>query len=293
MASARLSGALLGGESALENLPITVIQRADKTKFDMLIELYKYRELLSCLIWREIQVRYKQTVLGAIWAILQPLSLMVVFTLFLRPVAGGASPEVPYSLFVCAGLLPWTFFGSAVSGAGQSIVKQQNLITKVFFPRLILPMSAVGMALADFALAVLIVPFLMIYHGVFPGWGFWVVPLTVIGLAAAALGIGALLASLTVAYRDFQFVIPFLVQFWMFATPAIYLQGNSAPLGSRWRPLLALNPAQGLIANFRAALFDLPTDNLSFAISLAVSFGLLLFGCIFFHRQERYFADIV
>jgi lipopolysaccharide transport system permease protein len=293
MTDARLSGAPVWSESAFENLPITIIQREDQTKFDMLIDLWKYHELLSCLVWREIQVRYRQAVLGAAWAILQPLSLMIVFTLFVRRLAGGETSEVPYSLFVFSGLVAWTFFGTAVTSAGQSIVRQQNLITKIFFPRLLLPMSAVGMALADFAVALLFVPLLMIYHHVFPGWGFWVFPISLLGLTAAALGIGALLASLTVAYRDFQFVIPFMVQVWLFATPGIYVQGNSSPLGSRWQPLLALNPAQGLIVNFRAALLNLQPDYLSLGISLTVSLGLLQAGCVFFHRQERYFADIV
>jgi lipopolysaccharide transport system permease protein len=293
MTYVRLSGAQIRSEAALPKLPITIIERVDQTKFDILIDLWKYHELLSCLVWREIQVRYRQTVLGAAWAIVQPLSLMIVFTLFVHRVAGGPTSEVPYSLFVLTGLVPWTFFGGAVTSAGQSIVRQQHLITKIFFPRLILPMSAIGMALADFAIALVIVPFLMIYHAVFPGWGFWVFPIALLGLTAAALGVGALLASLTVAYRDFQFVIPFMIQVWMFATPGIYLQANSSPLGSRWQPLLALNPAQGLIVNFRAALLNLQPDYLSLGISLTISFGLLLVGCVFFHRQERYFADIV
>ena len=280
-------------DSTLEDLPVTVIERSDRSHFDILSELWNYRELLLCLVWREIQVRYRQTVLGALWAMLQPLSLMVVFTLFFRRVAAGGDATIPYSLFVFTGMLPWTFFGGAVTAAGQSVVGKQNLITKVFFPRLILPMSAVGMALVDFAVALLILPALMVYHGVFPNWGLWVFPVALIGLAAAAVGVGSLLASLTVAYRDFQFIIPFMVQIWMFATPGIYLQANASPFGPRWQPLLAVNPAQGLIVNIRAALLDLPPDYVSLAVSLSISLVLMVAGCAFFHRQERYFADIV
>lgn len=255
-------------------------------------ELWRYRELLFFLTWRDVKVRYKQTALGAAWAVLQPLATMLVFTLFLGRVAGDPGSSQPYPLFVLAGLIPWTFFANAVSTAGQSVVGSQNLVTKVYFPRLIIPMGAVGAGIVDFLIAFTLLLPAMIWYGVAPGGSVAALPIAALGLLIAALGVGTLLSALTVAYRDFRHVLPFLTQFWMFATPAIYLQSPDAS-GSRLAWLLPLNPAQGLIANFRRSLLGEPIDLYSMAVSLTVALVLLLAGCLYFRRVERDFADII
>ena len=168
-------------------------------------------------------MRYKQTVLGAAWAVLQPGMMMVVFTIFFSRMAGMPSGSLPYPVFVFAGLLPWTFFANAVSTAGQSVVGNQNLITKVYFPRLIIPMGAVGAGLVDFFIAFVMLLVLMLCYGVVPGLGFLLVPLLTVAIVMAALGLGTLMCALTVAYRDFRYVVPFMMQLWMFATPSIYM----------------------------------------------------------------------
>jgi lipopolysaccharide transport system permease protein len=255
-------------------------------------ELWRYRELLYFLTWRDVKVRYKQAVLGAAWAVLQPLATMIVFSLFFRRLGTENPQDVPYSLFVLSGLLPWTFFANAISSAGQSVVGSQNLVTKVYFPRLLIPAGAVGAGLVDLGASALLLSGCMLYQGVLPGWGLLLLPVLVAGLVLAALGVGSLLSALMVAYRDFRYVVPFLVQIWMFATPSIYLQAQS-DLVTRWQTLLPLNPAYGLIANFRAAALGRPLDLYSLAVSGGVSILLFVVGCFYFRRVERSFADII
>jgi len=276
----------------MNDLPVTVIERRPGWQFLNLRELWRYRELLFFLTWRDIKVRYKETVLGAAWALLQPLATMVVFSLFLGRMAGVSSTEIPYPLFVFAGILPWTFFANAVSSAGGSIVGSQNLVTKVYFPRLIIPMGAVAAGLVDFGIAFGMLLVLMPCYGVLPGFGLLLVPLLALLLVIAALGVGTLLSALTVAYRDFRYVVPFMVQLWMFATPCIYLDAGKV-IGPRWQALLPLNPAYGLIANFRQAMLGGPLDLYALAVSGTVSLVLLLLGCFYFRRVERRFADII
>jgi lipopolysaccharide transport system permease protein len=275
-----------------DDLPVTVIERRPGWHLVDLRELWRYRELLYILTWRDIKVRYKQTVLGAIWAVLQPLATMVIFTLFLGRLTAASSGEVPYPLFVFAGLLPWNFFSNAISSGAQSVVGNQNLVTKVYFPRLIIPTSAVGAAVVDFAIGFGILIALMLWYGVLPGWQVLLAPVAVLLLVTAAVGVGMLLAALTVAYRDFRHVIPFAVQLWMFATPTIYLQAGDL-LGERVRAVLPLNPAYGLISAFRQAMLGGPLDLSGLAVSGAVSVGLLVVGCLYFRRVERSFADII
>jgi lipopolysaccharide transport system permease protein len=193
---------------------------------------------------------------------------------------------------VLAGLVPWLFFSNAIATAGQSVVGSQNLVTKVFFPRLIIPMGAVGAGLVDFAVACGLLFVMMAWYGVAPGMSFVLVPLLTFGLVVAALGVGTLLSALTVAYRDFRYVVPFMVQLWMFATPSIYLQA-SAETSPRLRYLLPLNPAYGLIANFRHAMLGGRIDLYSLAVSGTMSLVLLLAGTLYFRRVERDFADII
>jgi lipopolysaccharide transport system permease protein len=271
---------------------VTIIERRPGWQVIDLAELWRYRELLAFLIWRDVAVRYKQTILGVAWAVLQPLATMVVFSLFFRRLAGGAATGVPYPLFVFAGLLPWIFLANAVGTAGQSLIGNQNLVTKVYFPRLLIPAGAVGAGLVDLAISSGMLLVLMLYYGAAPGWGLPLAIPLVLGLVVAALGVGTLLAALTVAYRDFRHVVPFLVQLWMFATPAIYAQAEDV-VGPRWRALLPLNPAHGLIDNFRRAVLGDPLDGYSLAVSGAVAAALFLIGCLYFRRVESSFADVI
>lgn len=282
----------VGAVEELAEPPLTVIEARPGWQLVDLGELWRHRELLAFLIWRDVMVRYKQTVLGAAWAIIQPLATMIVFAVVLGRVARGGDSDVPYPLFVFAGLLPWTFFSNAISAAGTSVVGNQNLITKVYFPRFIIPMSAVGACLVDFVVAFGMLLVLMLGYGCLPGAGFLVVPLLAFGLTLTALAIGALLSALTVAYRDFRHAIPFLVQLWMFATPAIYLQ-NEGAFGGVWKTLLLLNPANGFIVNFRAAVLGTPFDLPALAVSCLIGAATLLIGCVYFRKVERTFADII
>jgi len=272
-------------------LPVTVLERKPGWRVVDLGELWRSRELLYFLTLRDIKVRYKQTVLGAAWAILQPLATMFIFSLFFGRVAANPLSTVPYSLFVLGGLVPWMFFSNAIASAGQSVVASQNLVTKIYFPRLMIPMGAVGAALVDLAISFVMLVLMMAWYGVAPGWSFALVPFLMLGMVIAALGVGILLSALTVSYRDFRHVVPFMVQFWMFATPCIYLQ-KEASLGSA-RLLLPLNPAYGLIANLRAALLGLPLDWPALAVSSLVAVFLLIAGCLCFRRMESSFADVI
>jgi lipopolysaccharide transport system permease protein len=269
----------------------TVIEYRPGWQFVDVRQLWRYRELLFFLTWRDIKVRYKQTVLGAAWAILQPLATMVVFSIFFA-LAEMPSGGVPYPLFVLAGLLPWFFFANAISSASHSIISDQSLVTKVYFPRLLIPMGAVAATCVDFLIGFGLLLVVLPFYGILPGWGLLLVPLLAFGLVIAGLAIGTLLSALTVAYRDFRYVVPFLVQLWMFATPTIYMEAHEK-VDPRWLSLLPLNPAYGFITNFRAALvhgtFDLP----ALAISGVVSLVLLFLGCLYFRQVERSFADII
>jgi lipopolysaccharide transport system permease protein len=282
----------LGESRPPASLAVTVLERKPGWRVIDLGELWRYRELLYFLTWRDIKVRYKQTVLGAAWAILQPLATMLVFSLFFGRVAANPSSPVPYSLFVLAGLVPWMFLSNAIATAGQSVVASQSLVTKIYFPRLIIPMGAVGAGLVDFAISFATLVLMMAWFGARPGWSFVLVPFLMLGLVIAALGVGSLLSALTVLYRDFRHVVPFLVQFWMFATPCIYLQQEVA-FGTSGRLLLLLNPAYGLIANFRAALLGLPLDHTALAVSSLVVLVLLFLGCFCFRQMEGSFADVI
>jgi lipopolysaccharide transport system permease protein len=275
-----------------DDLPVTVIERRRGWQVVDLRELWRYRELLFFLAWRDVKVRYKQTVLGAAWAVLQPFATMLVFSVFIGRMAGVASHIEHYPLFVFAGMLPWAFFQNAITSASSSVVGNQNLVTKVYFPRLIIPTGAVVAGLVDFAVACVLLGLMMLYYGVLPGWSLALAPLVTLLLLLAALGVGTLLAALTVAYRDFRYAVPFGVQLWMFATPCIYLDTASV-VGPRGQLLLPLNPAFGLIANFRAALLGGEFDGYALAVSGAVSAGLLVLGCAYFRRVERGFADII
>lgn len=270
---------------------LTIIQAKPGWQIVDLPEMWRFRELLYFLVWRDVKVRYKQTVLGAAWAILQPFAQMVVLSIFFGRMVDMPTGGVPYPLFVFAGLLPWTFFSNAIASAGGSVVGNQNLITKVYFPRLFIPASAIGVGLVDFCIACGMLFVLMFYYGRPPAATIVLAPLLMLGLTAAALGIGTLLSALTVAYRDFRYVVPFMVQIWMFATPAVYMDAST--VGPRWQSILPLNPAYGLILNFRSAVLGRPLDYYALGVSLAVTAVMVVAGCMYFRRVERSFADII
>jgi lipopolysaccharide transport system permease protein len=279
-------------EAVPGELPLTVIERRSAWRFIDFRELWRYRELLFFLSWRDIKVRYKQTLLGVAWAVLQPLATAAAFAVFLGRVAAAPGARVPYALFALAGLLPWTFFASAVASAGQSVVGNQNLITKVYFPRLLIPLGAVGACLVDLLIGFALLVVLLFAFGQPFGWQLLLTPLLMLDVAVAAVGVGTLLAALTVSYRDFRHIIPFMIQFWMFVTPSIYLQDDGA-FPERWRFLLPLNPLYGLVQNFRLAALGEPLDLGTLGLSTAVSLGLLLVGVIYYRRVERGFADVI
>ena len=260
-------------------------------------EMLEYRELLYFLIWRDVKVRYKQTVLGVAWAVLQPVVTMVLFTVIFGHFVGISSEGYAYPIFVYAGLLPWIFFSSSVALAGQSLINQQHLLTKIYFPRLFVPTAAVGAGLIDLAISFGVYCVILLGYAIWgsaaqdanPGAGLLMLPLLVALTVAAALGLSWLLAALTVRYRDFRYVIPFMLQAMMYISPIIYPVSIVPPA---WRWVLALNPMAGIIDGYRSAILGKPWDWLSLSISAAVTVGLLVLGLMYFRRTERRFADI-
>ncbi|HEX2542196.1 MAG TPA: ABC transporter permease [Caldimonas sp.] len=252
-------------------------------------ELWDSRELLYFLVLRDVKVRYKQTVLGVAWAVLQPLFAMVIFTVIFGKFAKIPSDGFPYAIFVYAGLMPWTFFSNNISQASQSLLNQQSLLTKIYLPRLFIPASAIGSGLIDLLVSFTVFAGLMLYYGVPIRPGIVVLPLLVLLTAAASLGVGLLLAALIVTYRDFRYVVPFLVQSWLYVSPVIYPVSMVPP---EWQALLALNPMAGIIDAFRSALLGSPWNHLTLLISTISSLLLLLYGLFYFRKTERSFADV-
>ncbi|MCE9529631.1 MAG: ABC transporter permease [Planctomycetes bacterium] len=275
-----------------DDFPITVIEARHGWQIIDARELWRFREVLYYLAWRDIKVRYKQSILGVTWALLQPLAAMLVFALFLGRLGGlGGNNVEHYALFVFAGILPWTFFGNAISTAGNSVVANERLVTKVWFPRLIVPLSSIAAAVFDFLIALGLLGILMAAYGVAPSWQILFAPVIFMMLILAAVGVGTLLAALIVAHRDFRYVLTFGVQLWMFATPCIYLPPQTfGPLAQTWLPF---NPVYGLILNFRQAVLGGPFDWYALGVSSIVSLALVVFGAGYFRRVERHFADII
>ena len=253
-------------------------------------ELWAYRELLSVLTMRDIKVRYKQTVLGAGWAIIRPVLTMVIFSVVFGQLAKMPSDGYPYPVFVYAALLPWTFFAAAISTSGQSLIGSSNLVSKVYFPRLIIPLSSVGAGLIDLLISTGILLLLMLWYGVGWTWHLLAVPLLLMAVVFAALGVGTLLSALTVSYRDFTHLTPFLVQIWMYVTPVIF---PVTLVPERWQWLLYLNPMTGLVEGFRSAFLGKPFDLVGLGISCAITIALLFAGVMYFEKVERRFADII
>lgn len=270
--------------------PLVTIEPSGRWGVLNLRDLWSYRELLYFLIWRDVKVRYKQTALGVAWAIIQPLFTMLIFTLFFGRLAGVPSDNVPYPVFAYAGLLPWTFFANAVSSSGNSLVGSANLITKVYFPRMIIPAAAVGAGLVDLGIAFVVLVPLMFYYGVTISWSILMLPVLVMLTALLALGVGMWLSALNVKYRDVRFALPFLVQLWMFVSPVIY---PTSFLPQRWRLLFAVNPMTGIIEGFRSALFGHAFNWTALAVATTIALAVLVYASFSFRRMEKSFADIV
>lgn len=254
-------------------------------------ELWAYRELVYFLIWRDIKVRYKQTVLGGAWAVLQPLVTMVVFTMVFKKFANVPSDGLPYPIFAYAALLPWQLFAGAVNRSSTGVVNQANLIRKIYFPRLIVPISGTLSGLVDFAVAFAILLVMMVWYGIAPTWGMLAVPLFLLLALATALAVGLWLSPLNVKYRDVGHIVPFVVQLWMFASPVAY---PVSLVPEQWRLLYSLNPMAGVIEGFRWALLGKESPDFTvIAFSTAAVIALFVGGLIYFKRMERTFADIV
>ena len=254
-------------------------------------ELWEYRELLYFLVWRDIKVRYKQTALGATWAIIQPFLTMVVFSLFFGRLAKVPSDGVPYPIFSFTALVPWSFFAYGLTQASNSVVSSSNLITKVYFPRLIIPIATVVSGIVDFVLAFAVLLGMMLYYRVTPTINILWLPLFLLLAFVTSLGVGLWLSSLNVKYRDVRYIVPFITQFWMFATPIAY---SSSLLSQPWRTIYGLNPMVGVVEGFRWALLGTTTaPGPIIAVSSLAAMIIMIAGALYFRRMERTFADIV
>jgi lipopolysaccharide transport system permease protein len=250
-------------------------------------DLWAHRELLYFLIWRDIKVRYKQTLLGAAWALLQPLLLMLIFTFVFGRLVGVKPDGAPYPLFAYAGLLPWMFFANALTNSGNSLIGNTNLIKKVYFPRIIIPTAAVAAGLVELGIGFLLLLVLMVYYGVGPHFSLLLLPLLILLVTLLALGVGMWMSALNVKYRDVRYALPFLVQVWLFASPVIY------PVPERWRWVMSLNPMSGIIQGFRSAFFGRPFDWSMIGLSTIITLLILAYATFAFSRMERSFADVI
>ena len=270
--------------------PLVVIQPSKSWRVISLKDIWAYRELLFFLTWRDVKVRYKQTALGAAWAILQPLFMMIIFTIFFGRLAEVRSEGIPYPLFALAGLVPWTFFANAIAASGNSLVGSAHLVTKVYFPRLIVPAAAMLAGLVDFMLAFGLLCLLMIYYGVALTAQVLFLPVLVLLTSLFALAVGTWMSALNVKYRDVRFALPFVIQLWLFISSVI-LPSSSVP--EKWRWLLLLNPMSAIIEGYRSALLGLPFDWIALGIASGITVGVLLYAFYSFGRVERSFADII
>jgi lipopolysaccharide transport system permease protein len=272
-------------------LPVIVIQPVSGWRRLQLGDVWDHRELVGYLTWRNIIVRYKQTALGAAWAVIQPVFTMIVFTIFFGHLAGLATRStIPYPVLTYAALLPWQLFQYSITQAGLSLVGNQALVTKVYFPRLVLPLSVVFAGLVDFFIASFVLVGLMVYYGIVPGAAALLLPVFTLLAVIVAVGVGLWLAALSVEYRDVQYVIPFLLQFWLFVTPIAY---PATIVPQRWHVLLDLNPMAGVVEGFRWALLGAPAPGAAFVLSASVAVVLLVTGLYYFRRLEDSFADVI
>ena len=278
--------------SSEQSSPQTVVIRPSRGWVSLrLDQLWRYRELVYFLLWRDVKVRYKQTILGAAWAILQPVMTMVVFSLFFGRLAEVPSDGLPYPIFSFAALVPWTFFATGLTQSANSLVGSQSLLKKVYFPRLAIPIATVGAGVVDFLLAFLVLVAMMLFYGIVPtGNIVWLPPLLLLALVTA-LGVGLWLSALNVQFRDVRYTVPFLTQLWLFATPIAY---PSSLLDEPWRTLYGLNPMAGVVEGFRWALLDTDTAPGPMMVASAIAaLVLLVTGAYAFRRMEKTFADVV
>jgi len=280
----------LDNKILLPEKPVVIIEPSKGWVALNLRDLWQYRDLLYILTMRDIKVRYKQTLLGASWAIIQPLFTMLIFTLFFGKLAGMPSDGIPYPIFAYAGLLPWTFFSNAVTNSGNSLVGNSNLITKIYFPRMIIPMASVASGLLDFVIAFGLLVVLMFYYGVGLSINLLMLPVLLVLTSLLAVGVGMWMSALNVKYRDVRYALPFLVQLGMFASPIIY---PASLVPDKWRWLMALNPLAGQIEAYRSAFFGKPFDWLSLSISAVLTCAVLIYSAYNFRRMEKSFADII
>ena len=271
-------------------VPVTLIGGARRRRAVDLAELWTFRELLYFLVWRDAKVRYRQTVLGAAWALVQPAMTMVVFDVFFGRLARMPSDGVSYRLFALTALVPWTYFATAVAAGAQSLVGQQHLIARVYFPRLLMPVAAVVTPLIDFAIAFVFLLVMIAAGGMTLGYGLLTLPLYTALAALTALTASVWTAALNVEYRDVRFVLPFAIQFWMFATPVAY---PASLVPDSWRPLYGLNPMATVVEGFRAALLGTPGPSGMVLPSVVVLLVMLALGLRYFRRVEGTFADVI
>jgi lipopolysaccharide transport system permease protein len=272
-------------------VPVTIIRPSRGWVALQLGEIWRYRELLFFLIWRDVKVRYKQTAIGGAWAIIQPLLAMIIFTVFFGRLAKLPSDGIPYPLFSYAALLPWQLFAHALTESSNSVVANERLVTKVYFPRLIIPLASVLSGLVDFAVAFVIVLAMMAWYRVPPTWTIFTLPLFLVLTLVTALAIGLWLAALNVQYRDVRYTVAFIVQLWLFASPVAY---SSSLVPVRWRPVYGLNPMAGVIEGFRWALLSKTSGpGGMLAVSTAVVLMILVGGLYYYRRMEKSFADVV
>jgi len=273
------------------NSPVTIVKPSRGWVSLNLGELREYRELIYFLTWRDIKVRYKQTVLGAAWAIIQPFFTMVVFSLFFGKLAKVPSDGIPYPIFAYAALVPWTFFANGLSQSSNSLVGSTNLIKKVYFPRLVVPISSVISGVFDFILAFVVLLGMMLYYGIFPTVNIVWLPLLLLLTLTTSLGVGLWLSTLNVQFRDVRYTVPFLTQFWLFSTPIAY---PSSLLSQPWRTLYGINPMVGVVEGFRWALLGTDTaPGPIIIVSSLVALALLVGGAFYFRRLEKSFADVI
>jgi lipopolysaccharide transport system permease protein len=270
---------------------MTLVLEAGRAARSYWIDLWRYRELLYFLAWRDLAVRYKQTAIGVAWALLRPALTMLAFVGF-RRILGVAHGGAPEPLFVLAAVLPWQFFSSGLTDASASLIGNASLISKTYFPRLIIPLAAVAISVVDFLITLTILAALMVWYGFAPGWQLLFLPLFVLVALALSVGTGLLFAALNVEYRDFRYVVPFLVQVGLFVSPIAFSAGN---VPERWRTLYALNPMVGVIEGFRWCILrgSTPLVEQDLVLSGAATLVLLLLGVWYFRRMERSFADVI
>ncbi|HVB37925.1 MAG TPA: ABC transporter permease [Vicinamibacterales bacterium] len=271
-------------------LPRLRVERRRAWSLGDLAELWAYRELLYFFVWRDLKVRYKQTVLGVAWALLQPVASMLVFWLFFGKLAHVPSDGLPYPLFSLAGLVPWTYFATALTGGSNALVSNQALISRVYFPRLLIPLGAVVTPLVDFAISFVLIAALMAWYGAPVHATLLALPLLLLLLVSAAAAASFWLAALQAQYRDVRYLVPFLTQFWLFVTPVVY---PASMVPAKWRALYGLNPLAGIITGIRWTLFGGPMDVSLMAVSVVAIAAALVSGYLYFSRLERTLADVV